>query len=72
MRAKLLCSGNDGSRSYEAGDEYEGDGDWIRRLLVNDLATPLDAAALAIVESPEQQERHHSATLKASAAQLRL
>lgn len=70
MKAKLLTGGNDGSKHYDAGDTYEGDGEWIRKLLVNGLADPLDDEAKAIAESEFQQQRHGSAALKAAAAEI--
>ena len=65
MKAKLLCDGNDGSKSYVTGDTYEGDGEFIRKLLVNGLAEPLDAAAEKIVASDHQKERYRSTALSA-------
>lgn len=71
MKAKLLCDGNDGSKSYKAGDEYEGDGEFIRRMLVNGLADPLDDAAQKIVASDHQRDRYRSAALTEQAKEIR-
>lgn len=70
MKARLLCEGNDGARHYAAGDEYTGDGEWIRRLLINGLAEPLDEQAKTLVATPAQVERYGSAVHKSAADSL--
>lgn len=67
MKIKILTAGNDGTRSYQVGDEYDGDGEWARRMLVNGHAEPLDAAAEKIAADTAQQERYYSAALAADA-----
>jgi type IV secretory pathway VirD2 relaxase len=70
MKAKLLCDGNDGSDYYEAGKVYTKDTEWIRRLLVNGLADPMDRQAEAIAADKDQKSQHSSRALKAAAKQL--
>ena len=71
MKAKLLCDGNDGSKSYAVGDTYEGDGEFIRKLLVNGLAEPLDAAAEKIAGNDYQKERYRSTAHAGLAKEMR-
>jgi len=70
MKIRLLGDGNDGSRHIVAGSEYEGDSDWVRRLLINGHAEPLDDQAHAIVKHPEQITRYKSDALTESAKSL--
>lgn len=67
MKMRILTAGNDGTRSYKVGDEYDGDGEWARRMLVNGHAEPLDEAAERIATDASQQARYHSAALAANA-----
>ncbi|MFN3656838.1 MAG: hypothetical protein ACK4UO_06260 [Pseudolabrys sp.] len=67
MKMRILTAGNDGTRSYKVGDEYDGDGEWARRMLVNGHAEPLDEAAEKIAADAAQQARYHSAALAAGA-----
>lgn len=71
MKAKLRAAGYDGSRAYNDGDEYDGDGEWIRRQLINGLANPLDDAARKICDSDHQRERYRSQALTEAAKELR-
>jgi hypothetical protein len=66
----LLTQGNDGSKHCEAGTEYEGDGEWVRRLLVNGLAKPLDDAASKVAGDKAQQERYKNEELSALGYEL--
>lgn len=70
MRARVKIDGNDGITSYKAGDELARDGTYIRGLLVNGLAVPLDAEAEAIVASDTARERYHRPELRAVAREL--
>lgn len=70
MKAIILSEGNDGHKSYKPGDEYVGDSEWLRKLLVNGLATPLDDEASKVIASNAQIERYGSAELVAVAREL--
>lgn len=70
MRAIILCEGNDGHRPYKPGDEYVGDSEWLRKQLVNGLATPLDEEAQKVIASPQQLERYGDQGLANSAREL--
>jgi hypothetical protein len=63
MKAKLIGTGSDGSRSYNTGDECNHDSDWLRRMLVNGLAEPMDEAALSVIRSKDQIERYRALPL---------
>lgn len=71
MRARLLTQGNDGEQHYEAGAEYVGSSEWIRRMLVNGLAEPLDDVAKAVVDNPERHPELISGALRAEAQVLK-
>lgn len=71
MKAVLRVDGNDGSRGYSAGATYEGDGEWIRKQLINGLADPADDDAAKVVASAHQRERYRNASLIAAAKEIR-
>jgi hypothetical protein len=69
MQMKLLADGNDGHRAYKAGDTFDGDSEWARRMLINGLAAPIDARAKEIAASDLQKARYGSTALASAAAE---
>jgi hypothetical protein len=70
VKLQIRLSGTDGSKHYAEGDEYDGDSEWARRMLINGLALPLDDAALKIAASAHQIERYGSRALVDRALEL--
>lgn len=72
MLMRILVQGNDGSHHYNPGDECASMSDWAIRMLVNDLADPLDDEAKAIVKrQKELNEQFGNPALKKEAAEAR-
>ncbi len=63
MKAKIRVSGTDGNDHYEVGATVERDSEWLRKLLVNGLAEPLDEQATELCGNVAQADRYHSETL---------
>lgn len=70
MRIRTLISGNHGGGSFEAGDELAFDSEYIRKLLVNGLAEPVDEDATLFMSQTDKHERYASASYQAIAAEL--
>lgn len=70
MWARALVDGNDGTQHIKAGTDCRRDSEWLRRLLVNGLAEPLDGEARSVCIDPLQIERHANAALVARAKEL--
>jgi hypothetical protein len=71
MRIRALIGGNNGSRSFQPGEELDGDTEFNRKLLANGVAEPLDEQAQALLEKPEVMERYLSLPLQLLADNLR-
>lgn len=68
MKAKVRVSGTDGNDHYDKDATVDRDSEWLRKLLANGLAEPLDEQARDLCEDPAQIERYRSETFTALAA----
>lgn len=68
MKVKAKISGFDGTKSFAPGDDLAGDGEYLRSLLANSLADPIDEAAKAFVADKALMERHSQPELSAVTA----
>jgi hypothetical protein len=70
MRIRALINGNHGGGEFQAGDELPFDSDYIRKLLVNGLAEPLDEDAIGFMARTHQHEEYQSTAFQNLAAEL--
>lgn len=72
MQARMRVQGNDGYDSYLAGAVASRDSEWLRRMLANGLAEPLDGEARTFCAIAFQVERHRNEVLIQRARELGL
>ncbi len=70
MKIRALINGNHGGGEFQAGDELAFDSDYIRKLLVNGLAEPLDEDAIGFMSRTHQHEEYQSVAFQNLAAEL--
>lgn len=69
LKGRLRVAGFDTTRTYAAGEVYDKDNRWLRRMLVNGLAEPLDDATRAILGKKWFIDLHRIPTLVEKARQ---
>jgi hypothetical protein len=70
MRVRTLIEGDHGGSHFQIGEELSFDSDYVRKLLVNGLAEPLDDHAQEFMGKTDQHDKYVSAALQAVAAEL--
>lgn len=70
MKIRTLISGNHGTGAFDVGVELDFDSDYVRKLLVNGLAEPLDEQAQNFLAKPDQHDPYVSAAYQKIAEEL--